>query len=341
MTTEHVAAQVNAWHVAQHQFDLAAEMLNLDPGLRRVLREPRRELTVHFPVLMDDGSVQVFTGYRVQHNLGRGPAKGGIRYHQDGSRDEVKALAMWMTWKCAVVGIPFGGGKGGVIVDPKKLSKKELEALSRRYFTEIEVLIGPERDIPAPDVNTNAQVMAWIMDTYSMHQGHTVPGVVTGKPISLGGSEGRNEATARGCVYTIVEAARHQGMDLRKARVAVQGFGNAGSIAARLIVEEGSTVVAVSDSTGGIHNPAGLDIAKVIAWKGEHGTVQGFPGATDISNAQVLEVDCDILIPAALENQITSRNAGRIKARIVAEAANGPTTPEADEILYARGIFLI
>ena len=204
MTTEQAAAQINPWTVAQQQFDLAAERLNLDPGLRRVLRQPRRELTVHFPVKMDDGSVQVFTGYRVQHNLGRGPAKGGLRYHQDVSLDEVKALAMWMTWKCAVVGIPYGGGKGGVIVDPKKLSQKELEGLTRRFATEIEVLIGPERDIPAPDVNTNAQVMAWIMDTYSMHQGHTVPGVVTGKPISLGGSEGRNEATARGCVYTIV-----------------------------------------------------------------------------------------------------------------------------------------
>jgi glutamate dehydrogenase (NAD(P)+) len=341
MTTEHVAAQINAWEVAQRQFDLAAERLGLDPGMRLVLREPRREFTVHFPVHMDDGSVAVFTGYRVQHNLGRGPAKGGIRYHQDVSLDEVKALAMWMTWKCAVVGIPYGGGKGGVIVDPKQLSKKELEGLTRRFFTEIEILVGPEKDIPAPDVNTNAQIMAWMMDTYSMHAGYTVPGVVTGKPISLGGSEGRNEATARGCVYTIVEAARHLGMDLTKARVAVQGFGNAGSIAARLIEEEGSTVVAVSDSTGGIHNPAGLDISKVINWKGEHGTVQGFPGATDVSNAAVLEVDCDILIPAALENQITSRNAGRIKARVVAEAANGPTTPDADEILFKNGVFLI
>ena len=341
MTTEHVAARINPWEVAQRQFDLAAERLGLDEGMRRVLREPRREFTVHFPVHMDDGSVQVFTGYRVQHNLGRGPAKGGIRYHQDVSLDEVKALAMWMTLKCAVVGIPYGGGKGGVIVDPKKLSQKELEGLSRRFFTEIEVLIGPEKDIPAPDVNTNAQVMAWFMDTYSMHQGYTVPGVVTGKPISLGGSEGRNEATARGCIYTIVEAARHRGMDLRKATVAVQGFGNAGSIAARLIAEEGSTVVAVSDSTGGIHNPAGLDVAKVIAWKGEHGTVQGFPGASDVTNAEVLEVECDILIPAALENQITDRNAGRVKAKLVAEAANGPTTPDADVILAANGVFMI
>jgi glutamate dehydrogenase/leucine dehydrogenase len=239
------------------------------------------------------------------------------------------------------VGIPYGGGKGGVIVDPKKLSQKELEALTRRYFTEIEVLVGPEKDIPAPDVNTNAQIMAWMMDTYSMHAGHTVPGVVTGKPISLGGSEGRNEATARGTVFCIVEAARHLGIELPKSRVAVQGFGNAGSIAARLIGEEGSSVVAVSDSTGGIHAPDGLDIPKVIAWKSEHGTVQGFPGATDISNAEVLEVDCDILIPAALENQITAANAGNVKARLIAEAANGPTTPEADEILWKSSKFMI
>jgi len=341
MTTEHIAASINPWQVAQQQFDLAAERLNLDSGLRRVLREPRRELTVHFPVKMDDGSVQVFTGYRVQHNLGRGPAKGGIRYHQDVSLDEVKALAMWMTWKCAVVGIPYGGGKGGVIVDPKKLSQKELESLSRRFFTEIEVLVGPEKDIPAPDVNTNAQVMAWFMDTYSMHVGHTVPGVVTGKPISLGGSEGRNEATARGTVFCIIEAARHLGIELPKANVAVQGFGNAGSIAAQLISDEGATVVAVSDSTGGIHNPDGLDIKRVIAWKKEHGTVQGFPGATDVTNAELLEVDCNILIPAALEGQITDANAGNIKARLIAEAANGPTTPEADRILFKNSKFMI
>jgi glutamate dehydrogenase (NAD(P)+) len=341
MTTEHIAALINPWQVAQQQFDLAAERLNLDPGLRRVLREPRRELTVHFPVKMDDGSVQVYTGYRVQHNLGRGPAKGGIRYHQDVSLDEVKALAMWMTWKCAVVGIPYGGGKGGVIVDPKKLSQKELEALTRRFFTEIEVLIGPEKDIPAPDVNTNAQIMAWMMDTYSMHAGHTVPGVVTGKPISLGGSEGRNEATARGTVFCVIEAASEIGMDIKRARVSIQGYGNAGSIAARLIADEGATVVAVSDSTGGIYNPDGLDIGRVNGWKKEHGTVQGFPGAKDISNAAVLEVDCDILIPAALENQITARNAGNIKARIVAEAANGPTTPDADQQMFQRGVFMI
>ena len=341
MTTENVAAPINAWQVAQRQFDLAAEMLNLDSGLRRVLREPRRELTVHFPVHMDDGSVQVFTGYRVQHNLGRGPAKGGIRYHQDVTLDEVKALAMWMTWKCAVVGIPYGGGKGGVVVDPKKLSKKELEGLSRRFFTEISVLVGPERDIPAPDVNTTPQIMAWFMDTYSMHAGYTVPGVVTGKPISLGGSEGRNEATARGAVYTIVKAAAHLGLDLKKAKVAVQGYGNAGSIAAQLMRHEGSTIVAVSDSTGGIRNMAGLDPDKVLAWKKEHGTVQGFPGSEDISNAELLETECDVLIPAAYENQITIRNADKVKAKIVAEAANGPTTPEADEILHRRGVFMI
>jgi len=341
MTTENVTAPINPWAVAQQQFDLAAERLHLDEGMRRVLREPRRELTVHFPVHMDDGSVRVFAGYRVQHNLGRGPAKGGIRYHQDVSIDEVKALAMWMTWKCAVVGIPFGGGKGGVIVDPKQLSQKELEALTRRFFTEIEVLVGPEKDIAAPDVNTNAQIMAWMMDTYSMHQGYTVPGVVTGKPISLGGSEGRTEATARGTVYCIVEAARHLGMELPKCKVSIQGFGNAGSIAAQLIAAEGCTVVAVSDSTGGIHNPDGLEVQKVINWKKEHGTVQGFPGSTDIDNREVLEVECDILIPAALENQITGQNAGNIKARLIAEAANGPTTPEADQILFKNWKFMI
>ena len=341
MTTERVAPAINPWHVAQQQFDIAADKLNLDPGLRRVLREPRRELHVHFPVKMDDGSVQVFAGYRVQHNLGRGPAKGGIRYHQDVSIDEVKALAMWMTWKCAVVGIPFGGGKGGVVVDPKKLSRRELENLTRRFATEIEVLIGPERDIPAPDVNTNAQTMAWIMDTYSMHVGYTVPGVVTGKPISLGGSEGRNEATARGTVYCIVEAARHLHIHLDHATVVVQGFGNAGSIAAQLMVEEGAKVLGVSDSSGGIYMPGGLDIGRVVAWKAEHGTVVGFPGAKAVSNAELLEIECDILIPAALENQITESNAERVKAKVIAEAANGPTTPEADDILYRRGIFMI
>jgi glutamate dehydrogenase (NAD(P)+) len=341
MTTEQAAPAINAWEVAQQQFDLAAERLNLDPGLRAVLREPRRALTVHFPVHMDDGTVKVFTGFRVQHNLGRGPAKGGIRYHQDVSIDEVKALAMWMTWKCAVVGIPYGGGKGGVVVDPKKLSKKELEGLSRRFFTEISVLIGPERDIPAPDVNTTPQIMAWFMDTYSMHVGYTVPGVVTGKPISLGGSEGRNEATARGCVFTIVDAAQHLGMDLTKSTVAVQGFGNAGSIAAKLMQDEGATVIAVSDTGGAIVKRDGLEVDRVLAWKKEHGTVVGFPGSTTITNGELLELECDVLIPAAYENQITASNAANVKAKIVAEAANGPTTPEADLILAEKGVFMI
>jgi len=344
MTTERIVATIpiNAWAVAQQQFDRAADKLNLDPGLRRVLRECRRELTVHFPVKMEDGSVQVFTGYRVQHNVGRGPAKGGIRYHQDVSLDEVKALAMWMTWKCAVVGIPFGGGKGGVIVDPKKLSRHELEHLTRRYATEISVLIGPERDIPAPDVNTNAQTMAWIMDTFSMHAGYTVPAVVTGKPIALGGSQGRNEATARGTVYCIQEAADHlPGVEVKGARVVIQGFGNAGSIAASLLAELGAKVIAVSDSSGGIHNPKGLDVDRVIRWKAEHGSVVGFHGARHVSQAELLELECEILVPAALENQITGRNAPNIRTRIVAEAANGPTTPDADEILFRRGIFVI
>ena len=341
MATEQITPTINAWEVAQSQFDLAADRLDLSPGLRKVLRQPKRSLTVHFPVKMDDGSVEVFTGYRVQHNLSRGPAKGGVRYHQDVTLDEVMALAMWMTWKCAVVGIPFGGGKGGVVVDPKKLSLREVEGLTRRFTTEISVLIGPERDIPAPDVNTNAQTMAWMMDTYSMNVGYTVPAVVTGKPIPLGGSEGRNEATAQGAVYTIVDAARHLGMDLHKARAAVQGFGNAGSIAAQLITAQGTKVVAVSDSTGGIYRPEGLEVDAILAWKQEHSTVTGFPGTRDISNAELLELDCDILIPAALENQITARNAGKIQARMVAEAANGPTTPEADEILHRNGVFLI
>ena len=341
MATQQIAPAINAWDVAQRQFDLAAELLHLSPGLRRVLREPKRELTVHFPVKMDDGSVEVFTGYRVQHNLGRGPAKGGIRYHQDVTIDEVKALAMWMTWKCAVVGIPFGGGKGGVIVDPKKLSQRELEGLTRRYATEISIIIGPERDIPAPDVNTNSQTMSWIMDTYSMHVGYTSPAVVTGKPIALGGSEGRNEATAQGAVYTIQDASRHLGMDLAKCKVAVQGYGNAGAIAAQLMFAQGATIIAVSDSTGGIFKADGFDPNSVLAWKQEHHSVVGFPGTKEISNAALLELDCDILIPAALENQITAANAPKIKARIIAEAANGPTTPEADEILYKNGQFVI
>ncbi len=336
-----VAEAPNIWAVAQSQFDHAADKLDLDDGMRRVLRVPQRELTVNFPVTMDDGSVKVFTGHRVQHNVSRGPAKGGIRYHQDVSLDEVRALAMWMTWKCACVNIPYGGGKGGVVVDPKQLSMREVEGLTRRFTTEISPLIGPDRDIPAPDVNTNAQTMAWIMDTYSMHHGYTIAGVVTGKPIAVGGSLGRNEATARGAVFTLQQWARAKNQAIAGARVAIQGYGNAGSIAASLLAAEGATIVAVSDSSGGIYNPAGLDPAKVSAWKQEHGTVAGFPGADAVSNQELLEVDCEILVPAALENQITRHNAPRIKAKVVAEAANGPTTPEADAILYDRGVFLI
>ena len=331
----------NVWAVAQQQFDVAAERLGLEDAMRAVLRVPKRELTVNFPVTKDDGSVEVFTGYRVHHNLARGPAKGGIRYHQDVTLDEVRALAMWMTWKCAVVNIPFGGGKGGVIVDPKKLSRHELEGLTRRFTTEISLLIGPDRDIPAPDVNTNAQTMAWIMDTYSMHRGHTVSGVVTGKPIAIGGSQGRNEATARGTVFTLLAASPAIGLPIEGARVVVQGFGNAGAIAAQLLRRAGATIVAVSDSTGGIHAPQGLDPDRVLAWKTEHGSVQGVSGGDSISNRELLELDCEILIPAALENQITRSNADRIRARVIAEAANGPTTPEADAILYDRGVFMI
>jgi glutamate dehydrogenase (NAD(P)+) len=336
-----VAEAPNIWAVAQSQFDHAADKLDLDDGMRRVLRVPQRELTVNFPVTMDDGNVMVFTGHRVQHNVSRGPGKGGIRYHQDVTLDEVRALAMWMSWKCACVNIPYGGAKGGVVVDPKKLSIREVEGLTRRFTTEISPLIGPDRDIPAPDVNTNAQTMAWIMDTYSMHHGYTIAGVVTGKPIAVGGSLGRNEATARGAVFTLQQWAKAKNQPLENATVAIQGYGNAGSIAATLLRDEGARIVAVSDSTGGIHNAAGLDPAKVSAWKQEHGTVVGFPGADEVTNREILEVECDILVPAALENQITKHNADRVKAKVIAEAANGPTTPEADEILFDKGVFLI
>jgi glutamate dehydrogenase (NAD(P)+) len=334
-------SQKSAWAVAQQQFDLAAKRLNLDPGIAAVLREPRRQLTVHFPVRMDDGSTRVFEGHRVQHNLGRGPAKGGIRFHQDVNIDEVKALAMWMSWKCAVMDLPYGGGKGGVTVDPKQLSIGEVERLTRRFTTEIAVIIGPESDIPAPDVNTNSQTMAWMMDTYSMHAGHTVPGVVTGKPIALGGSKGRNEATARGAVICVREAASKIGLNLKGASVVVQGYGNAGSIAAKLIADLGAKVIAVSDSSGGIQNAAGLDLAAVDAHKKKTGSVVGLAGATPVSNQAILEIPCDVLIPAALENQITAENAAKIKTKIVAEAANGPTTPEADDILFANGAMVI
>jgi glutamate dehydrogenase (NAD(P)+) len=341
MTAPEVVSTIDPWASAQRQFDIAADRLSLDPGLRAVLRECERELIVSVPVRMDDGSVRVYEGFRVQHNLGRGPSKGGIRYSADLTLNTVRALAMWMTWKCAVVGIPYGGGKGGVRVDASRLSKRELEALTRRFTTEISVLIGPEKDIPAPDINTNAQTMAWMMDTYSMHVGHTVPGVVTGKPISLGGSEGRVEATGRGAVVTIIEAAQHLGLDIEGATVAVQGFGNAGSVAAALIAETGARVVAVSDVFGGIHRADGLDIKAVRSWLAEHGTVVGFPGAEPLSNAALLELDVDVLAPAAVESQITGANAERVKAKILAEIANGPTTPEADVILARNGVLII
>ncbi len=333
---------LNPFEMALKNFELAANTLNLDRNIRERIRLPERELTVNFPVKMRDGSIRVFTGYRVQHNTARGPAKGGIRYHPDVTIDEVRALASWMTWKCAVMNIPFGGGKGGVQCNPKEMTMEELEHLTRRYASEISVMIGPERDIPAPDVYTNPQVMAWIMDTYSMTKGYSVPGVVTGKPIAIGGSKGRGEATARGCVYVIAEAAKHLKLNLSNATVAVQGFGNAGSIAARLIHDEhNARVVAVSDSRGGIYNKAGLDPHKVIKFKQETGTVVGFPEAETITNEELLTLDCDVLIPAALENVITEQNAPRIKVKILAEAANGPTVPAADEILRKNGVFFL
>ncbi len=335
------AAEDDLFSVAVQQFNIAADALELEHDLRGVLSHCQRELTVHFPVEMDDGSVQVFAGHRVQHNSGPGPTKGGIRYHQNVNLSEVKALAMWMTWKCAVVGLPFGGAKGGVQVNPKLLSQNELQNLTRRYTAEIAPFIGPTVDIPAPDVNTNPQVMAWLMDTYSMNVGYSVPGVTTGKPLVLGGSAGRNEATGRGCVYAIEEAAKHQGMDLGKSATVVQGYGNAGSVVARLMDEDGSRVVAVSDSRGGIYNKAGLDLAKVDRHKARTGTVVGFAEAENVTNAELLELPCDILVPAALEAQITTSNADQISAMLIAEAANGPTTPEADRILYDKGVVIL
>ncbi len=331
----------NPWEMAQAQFDAAADRLKLNDDLRAILREPKRELTVHFPVRMDDGSIHMFTGYRIQHNINRGPAKGGIRYDSHVTLDEVKALAMWMTWKCAVVDIPFGGAKGGVICDPKQMSAAELERLTRRYATEISLLIGPTSDIPAPDINTNPQIMAWIMDTYSMHHGYTVPAVVTGKPLAVGGSEGRMDATATGVAAMVAMAARDLEIPLQGARVAVQGFGNAGSIAAQLLHDKGCRIVLVSDTQGGIYDADGLDPERVLRHKQEHGTVVGYDATQTVSLADVLEVPCDILIPAAIENQLTGENAPRIQARLIAEAANGPTTPEADRIFWERGVRVI
>src|SRR5450631_2909629 len=332
---------LNPYRIAQIQFDIAAEYLKLDQGLRQILRTPKRVLEVSIPTKMDNGQVKVFTGYRVQHNVARGPAKGGLRYHPGVTVDEVKALAAWMTWKTAVVNLPYGGAKGGVICDPKRMSKGELERMTRRYAAEIQPIIGPEVDIPAPDVYTDAQTMAWIMDTYSMTVGHASPGVVTGKPVSIGGSEGRTDATGRGVLFVVEEACKVKKISLRGATVAIQGFGNVGSAVARLFAEKKAKIVAISDSRGGVHNPRGIDPLKALRYKERSGTVVGMPGATRISNDDLLTLKCDILVPAALENVITLHNAEQIKAKIVAEASNGPTTPHADEILSRKGVFVI
>ena len=325
---------------AERQFDEAAARLKLPAGTKEMLKRPRRCTTVSLPVQMDDGTLRVFTGYRVQHSIVRGPAKGGIRYHPDVNLDEVAALAAWMTWKCAVVNIPFGGGKGGIICDPSKMSKGELERLTRRYAADLSDLFGPESDVPAPDVNTNEQVMAWIVDTYSMHERRTEYAVVTGKPLDVGGSAGRREATGRGVLLCIREASKHLGMPLQGATVAVQGFGNVGSVSADLLSKEGAKIVAVSDVTGGVHNSAGLDVPALLSWVADHRGVAGFPGGKPLTTP-IVEHECDILIPAALENQITAENAARVRARIIAEGANGPTTPDADRILQGKQVFVI
>ncbi len=332
----------NPFTIAQAQFDAAADLLNLDNGLRAVLREPVRELHVTLPVRMDDDSVRTFKGFRVQYNDARGPSKGGIRFHPDETIDTVRALAAWMTWKTAVMDLPLGRGKGGIICNPKTPSERELERLSRAYINALAWIIGPERDIPAPDVYTTPQIMGWMMDEFSKHRGYTTPGVITGKPMTLWGSLGRDDATARGAMYAIREAAKVLSLDLSKARVAIQGFGNAGTFGMALAQQMfGCTVVAVSDSQGGIYDPAGLDYREVHEFKDATGSVIGFPTAQAISNADILEVDAEILIPAALESQITAENASRVRAKIVAEEANGPTVPEADEILFSRGVFVI
>ncbi len=332
---------VNPYAMAVAQFDEAAERLGLSQAMRAILRMPKRELIVNFPVRMDNGDVEMFTGYRVQHNINRGPAKGGIRFSPEVSLDEVRALAMWMTWKCAVVGIPFGGAKGGVICDPHKLSRAELERLSRRYATEISILIGPNSDIPAPDMNTNPQIMGWIMDTFSMHQGYSVPAVITGKPLAIGGSEGRLEATARGVQVVTREAMRDLEMHPEDCSVVVQGFGNVGSISARLLHEMGCRVVGLSDISGGVYNANGIDVHRALRYSKEHGALKGLPETEPVTNAQLLELPCDALVPAALENQLTGRNASRVRARLIIEAANGPTTPDADRIFNDRGITVV
>ncbi len=334
--------KINPFEVAKKQVDIASRYLDFDPGVMEKLKVTKREMIVHFPAKMEDGTVRIFTGYRVQHNIGRGPAKGGIRYHPDVDLDEIRALAMWMTWKSAVVNIPFGGAKGGIQCNPKEMSLREIENMTRRFTWEISLMIGPEKDIPAPDVYTNPQVMAWIMDTYSILKGYSVPGVVTGKPIELGGSLGRFEATGRGVVITVLEALKYLNKPVEGATVAIQGSGNVGGIAAQYFDRAGAKVIAISDSKGGIYNRNGLNVKEILDCKRKYSciitseTKQG----EAITNEELLELNCDILVPAALENQITEKNATRIKARIIAEGANGPTTPEADEILNDKGVFI-
>jgi len=331
----------NAWATALSQLDEAVAFMGLEPEFHDVFRTPKRILTVSVPVRMDDGRVEVFTGFRVHHSLARGPAKGGIRYHPDVSVDEVKALAMWMTWKCAVVGIPYGGAKGGVRLDPKRLSDSELERLTRRYASEILPFIGPERDIPAPDVNTDERIMAWMMDTYSMNSGYSVPGVVTGKPVSIGGSQGRSGATSRGVVTVAMQALKQMGMEPDGRTVAIQGFGKVGGFAAQLFHDAGFNVIGIADYKGGVYNARGLNPTALMRYKAEAETVVGYPGADAITNDELLALDCDLLVPAAIEDQITERNVDQVKAKIIVEGANGPTTPEADHRLAERGILVV
>src|ERR1700675_1233721 len=341
MTDAHVDKESNPWESQRARFDLAAQKLNLDEGLWRVLRYPNRELTVYIPVQMDDGHLEVFTGFRVQHSIARGPAKGGIRYAPDVTLDEVRALASWMTWKCAVVDIPFGGAKGGVICNPHKMSMGELERMTRRYTSEIIEFLGPEKDVPAPDINTNEQTMAWIMDTYSMHMRQTVTAVVTGKPLNIGGSRGRREATGRGIGVVCDEALRYLNMQREGCRGIIQGFGNVGSNAAKLMMEKGYKILGIAEYDGGLYNSNGIDIHLLLEYRQRNGTVMGFKGAEAVNSSDLLVSDCEILIPAATENVITSRNADRIKARIVCEGANGPTTAVADEILADKKVLII
>ncbi|MGD0484595.1 MAG: Glu/Leu/Phe/Val dehydrogenase [Gemmatimonadales bacterium] len=331
----------NPFKAMMSRFDYAAELLHLDAGLYKVLRSPEKQIIVSVPVLLDSGEVEVYTGYRVLYNTSRGPGKGGIRFDLGVTLDEVRAIAAWMTWKCAVVNIPFGGAKGGVVCDPLTMSVGELERLTRRYTSSIIEVLGPDSDVPAPDVNTNERVMAWIMDTYSMHHRHTVTSVVTGKPVELGGSLGRREAPGRGCMIATKQALQHLGMPLKGARVVVQGFGKVGSIAADLLQQEGCVIVGASDVSGGLYNAKGLDVRDVIAWRSEHKYVSGYPDADDITNEELLSLDCEVLLPAALENVITARNAESIKAKVIIEGANGPTAAGADEILDRKGVFVV